>query len=151
MKRRSWKVWVAGIALVQLLVIGVDVALLWPEMSEVDELATFVRPGMTEEQVYGLVGEHMPGRLVWVWGAVGRELWRPETGWAEVWTLRHRFAPTLPTDKTRKTLFFEDGSKLIVYFQGDNVISVDTTPPPPTHPLTRLRRTLAGVFPFLAE
>jgi WD40 repeat protein len=31
MKRRSLKVWVAGIALVQMLAIGIDVALLWPE------------------------------------------------------------------------------------------------------------------------
>ena len=37
--RNRWKLWVAGIALVQLLVIGVDVALQWPTRSEAAETA----------------------------------------------------------------------------------------------------------------
>jgi hypothetical protein len=49
MNRRSWKVWVAGIALVQLLVIGVQVAL-WPQPSEAERWAERIRVGLTQEE-----------------------------------------------------------------------------------------------------
>jgi hypothetical protein len=48
MNRRSWKVWVAGIALVQLLAIGVEVAL-WPTPSEAEQMAAHIRVGMPFE------------------------------------------------------------------------------------------------------
>lgn len=48
--RGSWKVWVAGIALVQLLIIGVDAALLWPTPSHAQQAALRIRVGMTDKQ-----------------------------------------------------------------------------------------------------
>jgi hypothetical protein len=53
---------------------------------------------------------------------------------------------------------FADGSSLYLGFPGLvrsedtlTVVSVRTEPVPYIHPLTRLRRTLARVLPFLAE
>jgi hypothetical protein len=60
MKRRSWKVWLAGIALAQLLFIGVDVAL-WPMPSEAERAATRLHEGMAREQVLEVVSEDHPG------------------------------------------------------------------------------------------
>jgi hypothetical protein len=51
MDSRRWKVWVAGIALVQLLVIGVEVALLWPTLSEAEQWANRIDVGMTWDQL----------------------------------------------------------------------------------------------------
>jgi hypothetical protein len=50
----------------------------------------------------------------------------------------------------------KDGSQLVVVFPhrldlGHCVVSFHTIPPPPVHPLTRLRRTLARALPFLGE
>jgi hypothetical protein len=125
MKRRSWKVWVAGIALVQLLVLGVDVALLWP--SQAEQIASRLREGMTETEV-----EEAVGRL----GGLKVET----TGWKD-------YRPS-----------FDDGSSLTVEMvrserlgQEWRVRSFRVVPSAPAHPLTRLRRTLARVFPFVAK
>ena len=57
MDRRRWKLWVAGIALMQLLVIGVDAALLWPMPSEAEVVADRLRVGMIEGQARSLLDE----------------------------------------------------------------------------------------------
>jgi hypothetical protein len=54
MKTR-WKLWLIGIALVQLLVIGVDAALLWPMPGEAERDATKLRVGMTARDVRDLI------------------------------------------------------------------------------------------------
>jgi hypothetical protein len=130
MDRRRWKLWVAGIAFVQLLVIGADVALLWPPPpSEAERMAAHIRVGMPHDQV----------RRVLAWY---KTFDTPEVGGR--WGTWCRF---------------EDGSSLYVGVPGGlwprdttlTVNSVCTEPPPYIHPLTRLRRPLARVLPFLGE
>jgi hypothetical protein len=50
MDRRRWKLWVVGIALAQLLIIGVEVAQ-WPTPDEAEMLAAKIAVGATREQV----------------------------------------------------------------------------------------------------
>jgi hypothetical protein len=138
MKRRSWKVWVAGIALVQALVILFDEAVLWPMPSEAEQQVASVAVGMSQWEVLVMFlspGDHTPRH-----GRSGEPL--PRT--------------TIIADNYSCLLEFQDGSQLHVTFGrrrgfDQHVTSISTTPAAPVHPLTRLRRTLARVFPFLAE
>src|SRR5258708_2146355 len=53
MYRGRWKLWVAGIALAQLLVIGAAVALVWP--SEAEWVTAKIEVGMRRDQVWEVV------------------------------------------------------------------------------------------------
>jgi hypothetical protein len=130
MKRRGWKLWVAGVVLAQLLFVEVGVLLLWPgPPSEAEQVAARIPLGMTVSQVkkvfLGRYELHSDGY---------RE-------WAECNTN------------------FGDGSRVFVEFGRGRIgwldeyvaKSVRTTPAIPVHPLTRLHRTLARVLPFLTE
>jgi hypothetical protein len=120
-KRRSWKVWVAGIALAQLLVVGVDVALRWPQQpSEAEREAAKIKLRMTQEQVVVALGFEGPTFVY-----LAPPVWQ-------------RY-----DDESRLILAYDS-------FSG-RVISVDAFLPPPIHPLTLLRRTAARVLPFLGE
>jgi hypothetical protein len=122
-----WKLWVAGIALVQLLVIGAAVALVWP--SEAEWVAAKIEVGMRREQVWAVVNP-------------SPSAWQP---------------PSTFFDESPWVLNYADGSILLIEFtprveaRPERVAWVRTTPLPPVHPLTRLRRTLARVFPVLGE
>jgi hypothetical protein len=122
MDRRSWKVWVAGIALVQALIIGVDMALLWP--SEAERAASRIRVGMTQDQVLA----QLEGR-----GSVseGQLLLRP-LPWIWQFGDGSSLVVLIPISEGRLV-----------------VATIHTTPP--VHPLARLRHTLARAFPFLGE
>jgi hypothetical protein len=128
MKTR-WKRWVAGIVLVQLLVIGVDLALLWPTPNDAERVAAKIEVGMTWDRA--------------------RELMQPRLS---VWQSPSTVAKDAPCRWS-----YEDGSGLIITRDPtcQHVIEIDTTPPtlPPAtvHPLTRLRRTIARVLPFVGE
>jgi hypothetical protein len=148
MNRRRWKVWVAGIALVQLLVIGVEVALLWPDPpSEVEEKAALIRVGMSWKEALDRMCSVTPAselRLVPVARLHERD------GVGVIVGMRW-----LLSDSSEVRLTFES------YVQPDvpsYIRQVETTPPPPyspppppIHPLTRLRRTLARALPFIGE
>ena len=124
MRRRSWKVWVAGIALVQSLVIGVDIALLWPTPTEADRMAAMIHKGMAMSFVAEM------------------EEMQP-VGWAT----RDASGRGLSRFSARN---FGDGSCILVlYDQDSRVASVATGPT--DAPLTRLHRTLARVLPLLGE
>jgi hypothetical protein len=130
MKRRSWKVWVAGIALVQALVIGADVAVLWPIPTEAERKAEMIQIGSllspeSAEQLFG------PSR--WRTGCDGTEV----TYSRQIWR-------------------FDDGSQLTIDISNRSntdysVQDVQSSPARPVPTLTRLRRTLARILPFLAE
>jgi hypothetical protein len=53
--RYRWKAWVAGIATVQLLLIGIEVAL-WPTPSEAERFATHLQEGMPTEHARTILG-----------------------------------------------------------------------------------------------
>jgi hypothetical protein len=128
---KCWKVWVAGIALVQLLIIGVDVTLLMP--SEAELMAASLHKGMTQEQMWELLGE--PGKpRFWREHLPGRYAFR---GYAF-------------------RCVFTDGSRLFVFVYSSDerledfrVAEVRINPPLPVPPLTRFRRILARILPFL--
>jgi hypothetical protein len=124
MKRRSWNVWVAGIALVQLLVLGVDVAMLPPTAFEAEQWADRIQQGMVDAQ----------------WDEVERRFGFGEAPFGSAGVFLHCFA-----DGSRLTISrnpFGNGRPYVV---------VGTQPPTPTHPLASLRRTLARMLPFLEE
>jgi hypothetical protein len=123
-----------SLALVALLAAGTGVALLWPTPSEAERMAERIEVGMTFRQVAKVVPPPPQGR--WSANFLGDPF---EIGWDQ-----------------------DDGSTLFIEFatpeEGElmngkfaRVAAVRTTPPPPVHPLTRLRRTLARAFPFLGE
>jgi hypothetical protein len=120
-------VWVAGIALVLLLVIGAAVALVWP--SEAEWVAAKIEVGMRRDQVWAVVNP-------------SPSAWRP---------------PSRFFDESPWVLNYADGSILLIEFtprvdsRPERVALVRTTPPPPVHPLTRLRRTLARFIPAVGE
>jgi hypothetical protein len=127
MKRRTWKVWVAGIALAQVLVLGVDMALLWP--CEAEMAAVRLEVGTPMEQTMKVVHARE--------GPYSRMIFS-EPGEAVIIGPAH--------------WIFDDSSNLFVTFDSENrVVSVHPEPPSPIHPLTRLRRTLGRILPFLAE
>jgi hypothetical protein len=124
-KRRSWKVWVAGIALAQLLAIGVDVAL-WPTITEAEQVASRLWLGMTADQATQVVDE---------WYSQQAVSFRPDR-WSKF------------SDGSSLALYLSQEALT----GGDAyVVNIRAIPPPSVHPLTRLRRTLARAFPFLGE
>jgi hypothetical protein len=123
MKRRSWKVWVAGIALVLLLGAGAGAALFWSVPSKAEQLAARLRVGMTGLEVNEVL--------------LDQQYYLE----ADPFALRY--------DQ-------DDGSELYVEWDVQDawpskVTAIRPTPLPTDPPLTRLRRTLARAFPFLAE
>jgi hypothetical protein len=124
---KNWKLWLAGILLVQLLVVGVDVVMLWPTQSYAEQAASQVKSGMTEDDVDKLISSY------WVNTSMGRD-----TRVSDHVQLCHRLG---------------DGSILIVTSdpRSGRVVSAHSWNPVKTHPLTRLRRTLAHLIPALKE
>jgi hypothetical protein len=128
MKRRSWKVWVAGITLAQVLVIGADSILLWPTPSEAEKVAARLEIGMNWVDVIAPFlssGSGMPWHCT-----------------------------TFIANNSSASCTFQDGSQLRVTLAhrfDQPITSISTTPPGPIHPLTRLRRLLARALPFLGE
>jgi hypothetical protein len=117
---------VLGLAIVVLLVAGAGVALLWPTPSEAERKAGLIRERMTRSEVSKVLGP-LP-----------------------------RAAEILLPDRVEFRWWQDDTSSIIIAFDsGLGVIEVRTLlplfPPPPVHPLTRLRRTFARVLPFLGE
>ena len=128
MRKHNWKAWVAGIALAQVIVLGVDVVLLWPMPSAAEQATARIGVGMTEEEVAFSIRDYTAP-----WPGVsdprgGRAWWFFKDGSC----LEVRFGPS-PDENTRPAVFLH------------------ATPPPPVPPLTRLRRTLARLFPALKE
>ncbi len=124
MAHRRWKLWVAGIALAQLLVIGVDVALLWPAPSEAERAAAMIKMGMPMRDF-----EQARARFPKSVGGGGNLL----TDWK-----------LFPDGSSIFVRFSRDVG-------GWPVELIDTTPAAPVHPLTWLRRKLARILPALAE
>jgi hypothetical protein len=131
MNRRRWKLWVAGIALVQLLVIGVDVALLWPMPSEAKRSSALVEVGMEWQRAKELIPTGEIGPMVFRPDGLGGVLGPPHVVW-----------------------IYSDSSQLGVYLDlsASRVTSVVYIPPSqPVPPLIRLRRTLTRIIPALRE
>jgi hypothetical protein len=125
MKRRSWKVWVAGIALMQLLVIEIDAVLLWPEPpSEAEKWAERIRGGMSDADRVALFRHCCGG---------GGTL----NSFVNLYSFQ---------DRSELVIGGMRGSDEMEEMQ-----SVRATPAHPIPPLTRLHRALARVFPFLAD
>jgi hypothetical protein len=128
MNRRRRTVLLLGLALVPLLLFGgVVIALLWLMPSEAERRAAMVEAGMTWLQTQEVA-------------------------------LPNSIGPYTPTTDGRLDgdyyWTYADGSILIVTFgQADDryASSVRTSPPPPADTMTRLRRTLARLLPFLGE
>jgi hypothetical protein len=135
MNRRSWKVWVASLALALLLAAGG--AALMPLLlgSQADQAAAMLEVGMpwqsAIETLRTIEGAYNPRRgQLFVLGPQPSEH-------VEVWV-------------------FRDLSSLHVTFRGTGpdelvVIGVRSVPTPPPPWVSDLRRTLARAFPFLAE
>jgi hypothetical protein len=127
--RQRWKAWVVGIALAQLLIIGVDAAMLWP--SEAEKALARIHEGMTMEEVEGILGgpayRIMQSLTVSVYEPIQRVgIWKREVG------------------------------TIIILFYGivdvdERVCETSFQPASPIPPLTRLRRTLARIIPVLEE
>jgi hypothetical protein len=130
MKRRYWKVWVAGIALVLMLLLGVVVSLLWPEPSgEAGRVAKQIHIGMMYTDALAVLDLNK----------AKRELYGPRDVDGAV-------------KKTSASFTFEDRSEIMLQWDLSGRISlVSAGLPRQFHPLTRLRRTLARVLPFLGE
>jgi hypothetical protein len=127
MKRRSWKVWVTGISLAQLFVLGADVAM-WPQPSEAERMAARLYIGMTEELALEILRD--------CHGIHGKSS-----------TCRGGYFCWFQ-DGSRLSLGFECRVSL---GQSYHVTTVRTDPPDPSPPLTRLRRTLARLMPVFGE
>jgi hypothetical protein len=126
MKRRNWKMWAAGIALVIVFATGVGQSLLWPMQSEAEQKAALIHEEMTWDQVLELLGPR--------WSR--RDPPADEFGWKQC-------------DKSFLKVAFGPSEERVRC-----VVSVSAEPPlryHRIHLLTRLRRTLARAFPFLAE
>jgi hypothetical protein len=127
MKRRSGKVWVTGIVVVLLLAGGIVAATLWltPTGTLAERAAAKVYAGMSCNELKQVV---------------------PES-----WNL------SMDIRSHSEFCCFSDGSTLWVRFDSANNVTSMLIPPslnpmpPPVHPLTRLRRTLARVLPVLRE
>jgi hypothetical protein len=129
---------VLGIALVQLLIVGVDVAM-WPTFSEAKRAAVLVREGMTFDQVQERIG------LIQMYVDYASIAKEHPGEW---------ISPIVSNDYLRK---FPDGSKLILTIPWDEqmipsrVTHLVIISPPHVPPLTRLRRTFARLIPALKE
>jgi hypothetical protein len=118
-----------GLAIAALLVGGLALAVLWLTPGEAEQKAAMIQSGMTEKHVCELLRSPV----------------------AEHPTLVSGVFP----DLYEVSFLQSDSSTVFVVFnwrEGNSerrVASFRTMPPP--HPLTRLRRTLACLPPFLAE
>jgi hypothetical protein len=120
-------VWVAGIALVLMLLLGVVVSLLWPEpRCEAGRVASQIRIGMMYTDAVAVMDLNKSNQSI-------------DRG----------------DHKTFAYRCFKDDSTIIVNWDLSGRISWVRAglprPNPPVHPLTRLRRTLARALRFLAE
>ncbi len=136
--RHNWKLWVLGIVLMQLLVVGLDVVLLWPVPSEAESKAAAIQEGMTFAQVKEMLG---PYHMMESYGFVQQ---------------RADGSP-IPLDGYY-SWGYSDGSGLTLKFQHDEadrptvVIGIERKPPTSSvDSQTRLRRTLSHIFPALGE
>jgi hypothetical protein len=126
---------------VLLLTLGVGAALPWPTPSEAERVASQLRLGMTMGQV-GQVSEYLGGSdpLILTSGRAvppGRS------------TISITFDD--PGRGTRGIVFLDGSSITIAIDEGGLIGHINTTPPAPVPPLTRLRRTLARALPFRGE
>jgi hypothetical protein len=118
-----------GLALVAGLAGGIVATLLWLAPCDAERFAAKIGAGMRRDEVLKVVNPPP-------------SVWQPSSTFL---------------DESPWVLNYFDGSILSVEFtppvEGGRVwvTSVRTTPPPPVHPLTRLRRTLARALPFLGE
>jgi hypothetical protein len=119
--RKRWKLWVAGIALGQLLVIGIDLALLWPTLSDAEHWADRVRMGITQQQ--------------------RRELARYQ--WFSAGGMGHDWEGYKFSDGSQLSCYHN--------LSTDEITGVVVQPRAPVPPLTRLRRILARLIPALKE
>jgi hypothetical protein len=130
-----------GLALVVLLAVGVGVAAFWPMPSEAERMASQLQVGMTMEQV-GQVDEYLGG---------SDPLILTSGGYVAPGEITRRIVFD-DLGRSKRGIVFNDGSSITITLSGDGpVASIRTTSPDPVHPLTRLRRTLARVFPFVGE
>jgi hypothetical protein len=115
-----------GLAALLSLAAVLGVTVLWPAASEADEDAASIRVGMTPDQVQEVV-ESFPDtrRRLMAAGENGEVI----------------------------GISYDDQSGMSIEYAGEGesrrVRDVEVFAPPPVHPLTRLRRTLARVLPFL--
>jgi hypothetical protein len=145
MKRRR-RILLLGLALALLLAGGIGAVLLWPLPSEAERTAARIEVGTLWDQELELLAR--PGQR-YLADSDYRERAMLATG-----SPRRRPAVDLTAiDSGTRRWRYVDGSTLNVTrdLEGCCVTSVFTTPPPPVHPLTRLRRTLARALPFLGE
>jgi hypothetical protein len=122
---KRWKLWVAGIALGQLLVIGIDVALLWPMPTQAEALFPLFCTGMSEAEAKSVLGD----------GCEGGEFCACAKMYARSFEDRSLLLVILREHK--------DGTFTVSFAE---VIS-----PAPVSPLTRLRHILARLIPALGE
>jgi hypothetical protein len=123
---RRHRILLLGLPVVLLLAVGLAVSAVWPVPSKAERKAALIRVRMPLKELNELVFRE-------------RCVYPRSLAWNDIHVVR-------PQD---------DGSrsdvKLGPFDEGWPVLSFQTTPPPPVHPLTRLRRTLAHVFPFVDE
>jgi hypothetical protein len=119
---KRWRLWLAGIGLVQLLVIGIEMALLWPMPSEAEQWAERVRTGITPQQ-----RRELASALLFNVGS-------KSMGYLE----RYKFP-----DGSQLSFIYDS--------YADEIRDVTMRPGEPVPPLTRLRRALARLIPALGE
>jgi hypothetical protein len=144
-----WKVWVAAIALVQLLVIGVDVVLLWPMPSEAEQVAECIREGMTDEQWAELRSRHLSG-FVASHGISSENFYFDDGSHLHVGKLNHFPDLAIPLDPGRGTWPMPKQPQPVPLPYSE-ILSIDASTAETVPPLTRLRRTLARILSDLKE
>jgi hypothetical protein len=132
MRRRRWKLWAAGLALVALLAGGLAVTVLWPTPSQAEQAGANIDLGMSWEEAREVVRSAPGASDVALALVVAHKAVEPSRPWH--WT-------------------FADGSTLTVHHDhtDDRVSSVRTTPATPVHPFDRMRGTLSRLFPALGK
>lgn len=160
MKAR-WKLWVAGIALVQTLVVGVDVVLLWPIPSQAEQFLARLHDGMS----MGAVNEAVKGPAYLSYGP-GNDSSGPD-GFCDitfsdgsVFSAKLRLGEEFRTADPLAHLGVNPDEKLLLVLPATDLLPAGsrTVPnlgaaanPVPITPLTRLRRTLARIIPALGD
>jgi hypothetical protein len=129
--RKSWRLWAAGMALVLVLALGVGVALLWPIPSEAERKAALICDGMTYNEASTSLGE-----TSFAWESTQYDQRGVISKASTVFCYRY-------PDQSGLRVFVDSNSGLV-----DDVF-IDDFPSVPL--LTRLRRTLARIFPALKE
>jgi hypothetical protein len=129
-----------GLLLIVLLVGGLAAAVLWPTPSEAKREAALLHVGMNIDEAFKLLG---PGEV------------------REFHTITPQLIPGSKEPDFALVWLQRDGSTLIAdvgHLLGNpeegfyrEIASIRTTPAAPADPLTRLGKTLARAFPFLAE